>query len=187
MLRVLGPFCRQYPGIDIHMEVLNRDRLLERLARNEGDLYVMGVSPKDWETKSEQLLENPLVLIAHVGHSLAGRKGIPFEAFRDVSFLVREQGSGTRMTVERTFQQQRVPLNVCMELGSNGAIKQAAAGGLGLAIISRGTLQFGARANDLVELDVEGFPIQHSWCVVRPKGKEQQPGLRTGVTPFPCR
>jgi DNA-binding transcriptional LysR family regulator len=61
MPRILGPFCAQYPGIDISMEVLNRDRLLERLSRNEDDLYIMGVPPNDLDVEAEPFLDNPLV------------------------------------------------------------------------------------------------------------------------------
>lgn len=179
MPRVLGPFCREYPGIDIHMEVVNRDRLLDRLARNEDDLYVMGVPPEDWQIESEPLIENPLVLIAPVTHSLVGQSRVPFSVLAGESFIVRERGSGTRMTMERTFQERGVPLNVRMELGSNEALKQAVAGGLGLAVVSRSTLRSGSHTGELVELDVEGFPIERYWYLVHPRGKELSVVART--------
>lgn len=169
--RVLGPFCAEYPGIDIAMEVVNRDRLLERLSRNQDDLYVMGVPPEGWDIESEPLLENKLVLLASRSHPLAGRKRIPFKELAKHHFLVRERGSGTRMTVERVFKEHKVPFQVRMELGSNEAIKQAVAGGLGLAVLSRSTLQPDS-GNELTELDVRGFPIRRYWYVVRPKGKQ---------------
>ncbi|AOV17294.1 LysR family transcriptional regulator [Acidihalobacter aeolianus] len=171
MPRILGPFCSQYPGIDISLEVVNRDRVLDRMARNEDDLYVMGVPPDDMDIESEAFMDNPIVVIAPVGHRLADRRRIPFAALGDETFLVREQGSGTRMTMERLFQEQGVPLNIRMELGSNEAIKQAVAGGLGLALLSRSTLNFDPIQNELAVLDVEGFPIRRAWYIVRPKGK----------------
>lgn len=171
MPRILGPFCGQYPGIDISLEVVNRDRVLDRMARNENDLYVMGVPPDDMDIESEAFMDNPIVVIAPVGHRLAGRKRIPFAALAEETFLVREQGSGTRMTMERLFQEQGVPINIRMELGSNEAIKQAVAGGLGLALLSRSTLNFDPIQNELAVLDVESFPIRRAWYIVRPKGK----------------
>ena len=172
MPRVLGPFCDAYPGIDIAMQVVNRDQLLERLARNKDDLYVMGVPPEGSEIESERLMENPLVVLAPVFHPWANRRGIPFAELADAAFVVREQGSGTRMTVERAFQERALPLRIKMELGSNEAIKQAVAGGLGLAILSRSTVRLDASPAELVELDVESFPIRRSWYVVWPRGKQ---------------
>ena len=172
MPRVLGPFCSKYPGIDIVMEVVNRDRLLERLSRNEDDLYVMGVPPEGWDIESEPLVENELVVVAAADHPLAGRPHIPITELANLPFLVREHGSGTRITMERVFREQGTPFVVKMELGSNEAIKQAVAGGLGLAVLSRSTLRREVDAKELAVLDVEGFPIRRHWYVVRPKGKQ---------------
>ena len=169
--RVLGPFCAEYPGVDIAMEVVNRDRLLERLFSNLDDLYVMGVPPDGKDIESEPLMDNDLVVVAASSHPLAGRKRIPFQELSAHHFLGRERGSGTRITVERVFNENKVPFEVRMELGSNEAIKQAVAGGLGLAVLSRSTL-YPDGDNDLVVLDVEGFPIHRAWYVVRPKGKQ---------------
>jgi DNA-binding transcriptional LysR family regulator len=179
MPRVLGPFCDLYPGIDIAMEVVNRDRLLERLARNNDDLYVMGVPPEGSEIESERLMENPLVVLAAASHPWANRRGISFTEIADAAFVVREHGSGTRITVEREFQQRGLVLRIKLELGSNEAIKQAVAGGLGLAILSRSTIRLDAAQAELVELDVEGFPIRRSWYVVWPKGKQLSVVTRT--------
>ncbi len=56
--RLLGPFCSAYPGIEVTMEVINRDRLLERLARNADDLYVMGLPPEGWDIESNQVVDS---------------------------------------------------------------------------------------------------------------------------------
>lgn len=172
MPRILGPFCARYPGIDIALEVVNRDRLLERLAQNKDDLYIMGVPPEGMDTESEPFLDNPLIVLAAASHPMAGRKRIPFAELAHETFLVRERGSGTRMTMERVFQERGTQLKIKMELGSNEAIKQAVAGGLGLALLSRSTLNLDPSQKELVVLDVEGFPIMRAWYVVRPKGKQ---------------
>jgi len=172
MPRILGPFCAEYPGIDIALEVINRDRLLERLSRNQDDLYVMGVPPEGLDIESEAFMDNPLVVLAAASHPMAQRRQIPFSELAQETFLVRERGSGTRMTMERVFQERGTPLRIKMELGSNEAIKQAVAGGLGLALLSRSTLNLEPHQTDLCVLDVEGFPIMRAWYVVRPRGKQ---------------
>ena len=172
MPRILGPFCAEYPGIDIALEVVNRDRLLDRLARNQDDIYVMGEPPEDFDIESEPFLDNPLIVLAPANHPMAGRRNIAFSKLAKENFLVRERGSGTRMTVERLFRERKTPLHIKMELGSNEAIKQAVAGGLGLALLSRSSLNLDTNQNELAILDVEGFPVMRAWYVVRPKGKQ---------------
>jgi len=171
MPRLLGPFLSRFPNIDISLEVVNRDRLLERLSRNEDDLYIMGVPPDDIDVEAEPFMDNPLVVLAPASHPLTGRKRIPFRTLGKEKFLTRERGSGTRIALERFFAERDTPLNIRMELGSNEAIKQAVIGGLGLALLSQSTLSFEAGQKGLTTLDVVGFPIMRAWYVVRPKGK----------------
>jgi DNA-binding transcriptional LysR family regulator len=171
MPRVLGPFCGTYPGIDVAIEVINRDRLLDRLGRNADDLYVMGLPPEDWEIESQPLIGNNLVVVAGADHPLVGRRRIPLEELAGETFIAREEGSGTRITTERVFAEQGVPFKVRMELGSNEAIKQAVAGGLGLAVLSHSTL-VDLSGEGLAVLGVAGFPIRRSWYVVWPRGKQ---------------
>jgi DNA-binding transcriptional LysR family regulator len=59
-----------------------------------------------------------------------------------------------------------------MELGSNEAIKQAVAGGLGISVLSAHTLALERGSDELVYLDVEGFPIRRHWYVAHLKGKQ---------------
>lgn len=74
--RLLGMFCRQYPGIEISLKVSNRAHILERLANNQDDLYVLGQPPKEIDVIAETFLENQLVALASVGHPLANERGL---------------------------------------------------------------------------------------------------------------
>lgn len=179
MPRVLGPFSELYPGIEISMQVLNRDRLIERVTRNSDDLYIMGTPPDGLEIESERLMDNPLVVLAPASHPWTNCRRIPFAQLADITFVMREQGSGTRMAVEREFQKHGLPLRIKLELGSNEAIKQAVAGGLGLSILSRSTMRFDTARPELVELDVDGFPLRRSWYVVWPRSKQLSVVART--------
>ena len=169
--RLLGPFWEQYPGIEVTLKVANREQVLERLAANEDDLYILGQPPEDIDVVAEPFLENPLVVLAPARHPLAGEHQIPLVRLAQEPFLVRELGSGTRAAIQRLFAERGLRLNVRMELGSNEAIKQAIVGGLGVSVLSRHTLTLDAPMGQLALLDVEGFPIVRHWFVVYPSGK----------------
>lgn len=170
--RLLGPFCQQYPGIEVSLKVSNRERLLERLAGNEDDLYILGQPPQDMDVRAEPFLENPLVVLAPAAHPLVGHKRIPLARLAEEPFLVREIGSGTRAATERLFGESGLTLKIRMELGSNEAIKQAIVGGLGISVLSRHTLALDAPMGQLAILDVEGFPIVGHWYAAYPTGKQ---------------
>lgn len=170
--RLLGPFCQMYSGVDVALKVSNRERMLERLANNQDDLYILGQPPSDADVVSEPFLENLLVVLAPVNHPLAGKKKISMGRLAEEPFLVREPGSGTRAAVEKLFASKGVSPNVRMELGSNEAIKQAIVGGLGVSVLSRHTLSLDAPMKHIAILNVEGFPIRRHWYVAYPRGKK---------------
>jgi len=70
-----------------------------------------------------------------------------------------------------------------MELSTNEAIKQAIIAGLGVSILSRYTLGLDVAQDQLVILDVEGFPVERNWVFAYPVGK-QLPMVAQGFMDF---
>lgn len=169
--KLVGSFCAAHPGIDVAMFVGNRETLLQRLATNQDDLYIMGQAPEQMDVVSEFFADNPLVLVTWPGHPLAGQRAIPPKRLKDEPFILREPGSGTRLTAERFFAAHGFSPKNRLELGSNEAIKQTVAGGLGLAVLSATTVVSELALNELVQLDVQGFPLIRRWHLVYPSGK----------------
>lgn len=170
--RLLGPFCQRYPGIDISLTVTNHQYALESLASNRDDLYILSQIPEDSDVQVEPFLPNPLVVLANRDHPLTKEKNIPLARIAEEPFIMREPGSGTRDAVQRLFSEQNLPMRVKLDLGSNEAIKQAIAGGLGISVLSKHTLALEGVNNQLSILDVEGFPIERHWYVIYPAGKQ---------------
>lgn len=177
--RILGKFCKDYPGIDASLEVTNRERLLERMTKNLDDLYIVGRPPESPEYEFEPYMPNPLVTVAPSTHPLAKEHNIPLSRIADEPFIIREKGSGTRKALETHFETHKLKLNIKMELGSNEAIKQAILGGLGIAVLSQHTLGQGIDQTGLTILDVKGFPIQWQWHVGHMRGKRLSVVART--------
>ena len=170
--RLLGSFCQQYPDIDISLEVTNHKKLQERMINNQDDLYVLSQPPEEIDLCTHPFLENPLVVIARVDHPLAGKTNIPIQRLKDETFIMRESGSGTRQGLQKLFSQYGISPRVRLELGSNEAIKQAIAGGLGISVLSKHTLVVQEALRELTILDVQNFPIQRYWYVAYLRGKQ---------------
>ena len=168
--RLLGSFCQQYPGIDIALEVTNHQKLEERMLNNEDDLYIVSQPTEDIDLCWEPFAENPIVVIARKDHPLAGISDIPITRLNDEPFIMREAGSGTRQAVQRLFTEHQVSVKTRLELGSNEAIKQAIAGGLGISALSKHTLI--SDAGELTILDIQEFPIPRHWYVSYLAGKQ---------------
>ena len=173
--RLLGTFCARYPEIDIALEVLNRDGVVARLRGNLDDLYIMSMPPKDIDVDDQIFMPNPLVVIAATAHPMAKRRTLDLAQLSGQRFILRERGSGTRMAVDAHFKQLKFKPNVRLEMGSNEAIKEAVAGGLGMAIISSHALHGQAAEHGVSVLKVKGFPVSSNWHVVHLKGKRLSP------------
>lgn len=172
--RLLGSFCREHPNIEIALEVLNRDGVVARLRENRDDLYIMSMPPENLDLEKHAFLDNPLVLIAPEGHRLKGQR-LKLTDLSDERFILRERGSGTRLACDAHFARSAFVPAVRLELGSNEAIKQAVAGGLGLAVISRHALAARPANDQLTILEVAGFPLQSRWFTLYPRGKRLSP------------
>lgn len=176
--RLLGDFCRKHSGIDTALFMGNREALLERLAHNQDDLYVLGQPPEHMNVTTEPFADNLLVVVARSDHPLMPEKDITPSRLRDIPFILREPGSGTRLAAEKFFEQHGVVLKARMELGSNEAVKQVVAGGLGIAVLSASTLRAEITNGELAVLDVRGFPLKRKWYMVYPTGKQLTPATR---------
>ena len=170
--RLLGEFYKRYPGIEVSLNVTNREMILNRLENNEDDLYILGQPPEHIDVHADYFMENPLVVLAPYDHPLSAMKNIPVSRLAEEFFLVRESGSGTRLAHERFFSEHGLALKIRMELGSSEATKLAVAGGLGLAVLSAHTLALDRNSNELAILDVAGFPIRRQWYAVYPADKK---------------
>ncbi len=170
----LGRFSQAHPGIDISLHVLNREHVLQRLANNEDDLYILGHDPPtELEIESEAFAPNPLYVMAGRDHPLAksGRR-LTLKDLAEQPLIMREPGSGIRAAVERLFAAQGLQPKVRIVLSSNEAIKHALIGQLGISVLSLHSILLEGAQGPITVLDVEKFPLQRKWHVAHPKGKE---------------
>ena len=170
--RLLGPFCQRYPGVDISLKVTNHQHIQERMAENADDLYIISSPPEQPDLKIHPFLENPLVVIGPKDHPLVDKSNISIQALNGESFIMREPGSGTRHAVQKLFAKHKVDVRVRLELGSNEAIKQAIAGGLGISVLSLHTIISEGTTGEFAILDIEHFPIERHWYVAHLAGKQ---------------
>jgi DNA-binding transcriptional LysR family regulator len=175
MPRLVGSFCKLHPSIDVALEILNRDSVVERLRDNRDDFYIMSMPPGDIELTDESFMQNPIVVIASIGDPLSKAKSLGLNDLAKHRFILREKGSGTRMAADQHFRAMRFRPDIRLELGSNEAIKESVAGGLGLGVLSRHALHGHDGEHGVRILHVKGFPLASAWHIVHPSAKRLSP------------
>ncbi|MDP4034438.1 MAG: LysR family transcriptional regulator [Pseudorhodobacter sp.] len=164
-----------WPDVKITLRVGNREGIIEDLQRHSVDLAIMGRPPRTPEVIATPLGAHPHGLVAPPDHPLVGRTSIAGAELLAETFLAREDGSGTRILMNRYLSRlngEQTPTLVVMN--SNETIKQAAIAGLGIAFLSLHTVMEELRHGTLVPLAGPGLPIERHWFLVHPA--DAQPG-----------
>lgn len=175
MPRLIGSFCQKYPAIDIALEILNRDGVVQRLQKNLDDLYIMSMPPTNINLHDDLLMPNPIVVIGPMLNALSKKKNVPLRELKSYRFILRESGSGTRMVADQYFQRKKFKPDIRLELGSNEAIKESVAAGLGLGVISKHALHGMDKENGVRVVDVDGFPLPSAWHMVHHVNQKLSP------------
>ena len=178
--QLMAAFMKEYPDIDMRLAVGNRAETIASLKNHEVDIALMGRPPKDVPVRASAFGDHPLVIIAPPDHPLAKARDISKERIAEEHFLIREPGSGTRISLEIFLSGLPGRLDdLGIEMGSNETIKQAVMAGLGIAFISAHTIASEVEAGRLVILDVVGMPIRRQWFAVMRTDRAISPAMAT--------
>jgi DNA-binding transcriptional LysR family regulator len=174
MPHFLSAFIAQNEGVELMMDVTNRAKVIESLDKNEVDFSLVSVLPDNLKVENIELLENKLFLVANTKSKFT-KKIYDKSIFEDLPLIYREQGSGTRLVMERFIEENKLPVRKKMELTSNEAVKQAVIAGLGCSIMPVIGIKNELLHGDLQIIPVKGFPITSVWNLVWMKNKNFSP------------
>lgn len=170
---ILQCFAERHPGVDVDVVIGSSGWVAERLARREVSLGIAGETPVPDGVVAEPFLEDELVGIAAPGLLEPRAGGLPVEAIAAQTLLGRERGSSTRAVADRYLTASGYRPAKRWELDSNEAIKRAVRAGLGVAFVSRLTVEEELDRSDLVEFGLDGAePMRRSIFLLRPAGRE---------------
>jgi len=177
--RALAAFAKKHPNVEMRLQIGNREETILALRNYDSDFAIMGRPPEDFEVDNSVIGDHPHIIVAPPDHPLARRKRMTFADLAEETFLLREQGSGTRLLMQRLFSDAGLNPNLGMEIGSNETIKQAVMAGLGVALISAHTVSAEIHDGRLVAFKVKGLPIVRQWFVVKRRQKRLLPAAKT--------
>jgi len=170
----LANFMNEHSGIELSMDVTNKNKVIESLENNEIDFALVSILPKNLNIEKLDLLKNKLYLVGN--DKIKFKKGMSTkEIFKDLPLIFREKGSGTRQTMESFIQSNNISVLKKMELTSNEAVKQALLAGLGYSIMPLIGIRNELHNNELQIIPIKGLPIKTTWSLIWLKGKKHSP------------
>lgn len=169
----LAGFLRQHPQVTLTMDVTNKAKVIQSLEQNEVDFSLVSILPETMQLNKVNLLENKLYLVGNK-ETVRTTKN-PAVLFKEMPLLLREQGSGTRQTMEQFLKKKKITVLKKVELTSNEAVKQAVLAGLGYSIMPVIGIKNELELGQLQIIPVAGLPIKTTWRMIWLKGKKLSP------------
>jgi len=165
----LSDFIKLNEMIDLTMDVTNKMAVIRSLENNECDFALVSTIPKKLNIARIELMKNELYFIANKEY-IPAEKSV-FQELNKSLFIFREQGSATRLAMERYLTKHKIIVHKKMELTSNEAVKQAVIAGLGISIMPVIGIKNELQKGDLQIIKIKDLPIQTNWNLIWLKSK----------------
>lgn len=166
----LSGFIKTNEMVDLTMDVTNKMSVIRSLENNECDFAMVSTIPKKLNIDRIELMKNKLFLVAGREFKLP-KKTVSLKDLTTSMFIFREEGSATRLAMERYLIKHKVAINKKMELTSNEAVKQAIITGLGISIMPIIGIKNELQNGDLQILKIKDLPLETNWNLIWLKSK----------------
>lgn len=138
---LLARFIRENPGANPALVIANTEEIARLVANFELDIGLIEGEVEHPDLELTAWRDDQLVVFCAPGDRLARKRALTDDDLRRASWIVREQGSGTRQAFDRAMQGLRSQLHITLTLQQTEAIKGAVEAGLGISCVSRLALE----------------------------------------------
>lgn len=179
--QLLAGFRTQHPGVEAQVTVGDTAGVVRQVLSGECDLGFIGAPVERPGLALERLAADEVVLAIYTGHPFAGRERVTWQEVLAQPLIVREEGSGTRHTVEGALAAQGKalpPESVALTLGSTQAVVQAIRDRLGIGFVSRRAVVRVPPAERLPTVAIEGLEFSRYLFIVYLAARITSPLLR---------
>lgn len=170
----LSDFLHLHPGVELEMDVTNKNKVIKSLHNNEVDFALVSIIPEKLKIEKIDLMPNKLYLIGKKKTEKIDSKNV-ITFFKENHLLFRENGSGTRQLMEQYILKNKIQVTKKIELTSNEAVKQSILAGLGYSIMPLIGIRKEIQDNELEIIPIKGLPIQTNWSLIWLKDKKLSP------------
>lgn len=162
----LSSFKRTHPDVKVSFTVRNSRAVLEGVRRGDSDVGFVESPEPAAKLRETVIGHDRLTVVVHPAHPWAARdNALSIEELSQTPLIVREEGSGTRVTLDN-FLAPYKPASPSIELHSNAAVRVGAQAGMGPAVLSYLVAEEALRAGELMAIPVSGLNIIRSFRAV---------------------
>ncbi len=176
---VVGDFKKGHPHFILSLKIADSKEIIQDVLQEDVEFGMIGAKFDHPSLHFEKYEEDEIIVVASSDHPLVGKKRVHVEELLREPWIIREEGSGTQMAVEKALRKKGKSLkqfNVVMEMGSTSSVKEGVKAKLGLAFISRQAVEEELDRGLLSRIGVEGIDaISRQIYIVLHKGRTLSP------------
>jgi DNA-binding transcriptional LysR family regulator len=179
---LIDRYRRQYPDSQVSLDISNTESIANRVAGFELDIGLIEGEINDPLLEMIPWREDDLELFASPDHELATKAILSKADLLAASWILRENGSGTRQTFNRVLHDLLPQLNVVLEVQQPEAIIQAVRAGMGISCLSRLSLQEHLLRSELVCLKCKGRTFRRHLYLIMHRQKYRSTAMQHWLT-----
>ena len=182
--RIIGTFTGQYPEVTISLIVEDTGKIIDGVLTGNLEIGVVGAESDEKRIVQEKLTEDELRLIVPKSHRWARKKAIPLSLLLTEPFIVRENGSGTLASIQRSLASEGYTtedLKIVAELGSTEAVRQGVKNNVGVSILSSLAVSEDLKTGSLSAIAVKGMKLKRNIYLTRHRYRSLSPISRVFI------
>lgn len=175
---IIGRFREKYPEITVVLRIGDTSEIINKVLDGECEIGIVGFKCDDSRLECRDFVKDELILITGPDYPLPKKGRMTAPELGAVPFVMRERGSGSRMTIEKRLLEMGVEpggINIVAEMGSTEAVKQAVKAGLGFSIVSSMAVAEDLRHKTLKAIPFRGKRFLRSFYVISRRGRTMSP------------
>jgi DNA-binding transcriptional LysR family regulator len=176
---LMGDFKKEHPHFTISLKIADTREIVQYVLEGIIEFGLTGARLKHSALHYEKYREDEVIVVSPPGHLLARKKKVEMEDLMREPWIVREEGSGTQMAVEKALRKRGKSLkqfHVAIEMGSTTSVKESVKAGLGLAFVSKRAAEEDLNRGLLCRLMGGGMdPILRQIYIVLHRGRTLSP------------
>ncbi|CAM5797665.1 MULTISPECIES: LysR family transcriptional regulator [Brevibacillus] len=156
----------RYPKIKPTITIHNTKEIVELIAGRQLDAGIVEGECRHEKLSIEPFADDEMQIIVSSSHRLAKKVKVTVEELEEETWIVREEGSGTREAAEKMFARLGLSPANLMEFGSTQIIKESVEAGTGVSLLSSWAIRKELTLGSLSTVKLSETPIMRKFSLV---------------------
>ncbi|TWD97951.1 LysR family transcriptional regulator [Peribacillus frigoritolerans] len=165
--KVLAEFATQYPMVDIQIIISNSNDVIQGIRSNKLDIGLIEGETDYKDIDVMPFMNDEMIVVVPPDHPLSQMDLIEGNMLQNQTWVLREQGSGTRTYSDKLLSSLELNIKKTFIFTSIQGVKEAVMAGLGIALLSRLTVQKELKSNELKTFHLKNEPLIRPFSIVK--------------------